>query len=69
MREIIVEIDSEGRATVKTQGYQGPACVEAVKQLLVKLKAMGVEVNVDSQKLTPEYYATQTQGTKAKIPA
>jgi len=67
MREIVVEIDEDGRATVKTQGYRGPGCLEAVKQLLARLKALGVDVQVDTQALTQEYYQTQTTQEKVKL--
>ncbi|MCJ7631025.1 DUF2997 domain-containing protein [Candidatus Bathyarchaeota archaeon] len=68
MREILVEIDKEGRATVKTQGFQGPACTEAVKRLAEKLRAMGIEVDQEKQTLTPEYYLQQqTQTQKVRV--
>jgi len=66
MREIIVEIDEEGKATVKTQGFQGPSCVEAVKQLMARLRALGVDVDVEKQTPTPEYYRVQ-QTTRAHV--
>jgi len=67
MREVIVEVDADGHATVKTQGFAGTSCVEAVKQLIARLKALGVDVDVDAQKLTAEYYQSQTQQTKVKL--
>jgi hypothetical protein len=68
MKEITVEIDAEGRATVKTQGFQGPACTEAVKELVKRLRAMGIDAQQEKQVLTPEYHQTvQTQTQKVRV--
>lgn len=56
MKEITIEIDKEGKAVVKTQGFAGPACLEATKQLAAKVKALGVDSATEKQILTGEYY-------------
>jgi len=66
MREILVEVDEDGKVTVKTQGYAGPSCVEALKRLMERLKALGIDSSLEKQQLTPEYYK-QTQTAKTRI--
>jgi len=60
MREIIVEIDPDGKATIKTQGFRGPSCLAEVEKLKARLRALGVEVDVERQEKTAEFYQTQT---------
>jgi len=60
MKEIIVEIDPDGRATIATKGFRGSSCLAEIEKLKARLKALGVEVDVEKQERTPEFYQTQT---------
>jgi len=68
MKEILIEVDSDGKVTIKTQGFQGAACLEAAKQLMAKLKALGIDANIEKTVLTPEYHQTQTTQQQVKVP-
>lgn len=61
MREVLVEIDQDGRATITTKGFRGPSCLAEIEKLKARLKALGVEVDVERQEKTPEFYQTETQ--------
>jgi hypothetical protein len=60
MREIIVEVDEDGRAKITTKGYAGAGCLAEVEKLKARVKALGIEVDVERQEKTAEYYQTQT---------
>lgn len=66
MREIIVEIDEDGRATIRTKGFRGPICLAEIEKLKARLKALGVEVDVEKQEKTPEFYQTQTTSQQVR---
>ena len=48
--ELEIEIDANGKVTVKTLGIKGAACLDVVKALA---KLLGRE---ESRELTPEFY-------------
>lgn len=56
--EIIVEIDSDGKVQVKTQGFRGKKCIDAAKQFE---KALG---KIESTKLTQEYHLKESHQVK-----
>ena len=67
LKEILVEIDEDGKVTVKTQGYRGPSCLEALKHLVSRLKSLGIESEVERQTPTNEYYQGQTAQEKVRL--
>ena len=64
MKEIRVEIDSNGKVRILYQGFQGEACFEEAKKLYNLLLSKGVQVTLEQVTPTQEYY--QTQITKQK---
>jgi hypothetical protein len=64
MREVRVEIDSNGKVRILYQGFQGSQCFEEAKKLYTLLKARGVEVSLEQILPTQEYYQTTLQKTK-----
>jgi hypothetical protein len=58
--ELEIEIDAQGRVTVRTIGIKGPRCLDYAEALALIL---GRE---ESRELTNEYYEAQ-QTTKAKV--
>lgn len=55
MEKIIVDIDDDGRITIKTEGFAGPGCKAATKNLE---KALGT---VRSAELTADYHKREAQ--------
>jgi hypothetical protein len=64
MKEIRIEIDSNGKVKILYQGFQGSQCFEEAKKLYTLLKAKGIDVSIEQVLPTQEYY--QTQITKQK---
>ncbi len=63
MKEIIIEITSEGQVHITTKGYSGKACIEE-SQFLKDL--LGTET---ARHLTPAYYSnTACQTVKKHLP-
>jgi len=58
MREIRVEIDSNGKVKILYQGFQGGECFEEAKRLYNLLRDKGVEVSLEQVAPTQEYYQT-----------
>ncbi|MCG8684057.1 MAG: DUF2997 domain-containing protein [Desulfobacterales bacterium] len=62
MKEIIVDISSEGDVKIETRGFEGKSCIaesEFLKELL------GKEVE---KQLTPAYFYTNKSKTKKYLP-
>jgi hypothetical protein len=53
--EIEIEINREGKVTVRTIGIKGPQCLDAAEQFA---QILGRE---ESRQLTQEYYESQQQ--------
>jgi len=62
MKEIIVDISSDGEIKVETRGFKGKSCV-AESQFLKDL--LGKEV---SQQLTPAFYQKDEETVKKYLP-
>lgn len=64
-KSIVVEVAPDGQVTVRAEGYTGPGCVEAVRQLAA---ALGV---ADEEEHLPEYdiivETEAEQGTDLKM--
>jgi hypothetical protein len=60
MREIRVEIDSNGKVRILYSGFQGEACFEEAKKLYNLLLSKGVQVSLEQVVPTQEYYQSQT---------
>jgi len=58
MRSFEIVIERDGRMKLRTQGFQGPACLEEAQRLKELVKALGVEVETEEVQLTEEYYQT-----------
>jgi hypothetical protein len=69
LKEILVEIDEDGKVTVKTQGYRGHSCLDALKGLVARLKTLGIEPEIERQTPTAEYYQSQTAEEKVRLQA
>jgi type 1 glutamine amidotransferase len=61
MKEIRIEIDSNGKVKILYSGFQGDACFEEAKKLYNLLKSKGVQVSLEQVVPTQEYYQIQTQ--------
>jgi len=64
MREIRVEIDSNGKVRILYSGFQGGECFEEAKKLYNLLRSKGVQVSLEQVTPTQEYYQTQIQKAK-----
>jgi hypothetical protein len=64
MKEIRIEIDSNGKVRILYQGFQGGECFEEAKRLYNLLRSMGVQVSLEQVAPTQEYY--QTSVTKQR---
>ena len=54
-QEIEIEIGADGKVTVRTKGFKGPACLD-VAQMLAQIIG-----NEESRQLTGEYYENSEQ--------
>lgn len=61
MREIVVEVDKDGRVKVLYRGFAGRECFEEAERLYKLLRAQGLEVAIEYIVPTQEYYA-RTKG-------
>jgi uncharacterized ferredoxin-like protein len=59
MEEVIVTVEKNGNARIKTKGFKGPACKLATKDLESALGAKTSDTN------TPEFYEKQPNLTVA----
>jgi hypothetical protein len=64
VREIKVEIDSNGRVRILYSGFKGGECFEEAKRLYTLLRSRGINVSLEQVIPTQEYYQTQTQKAK-----
>lgn len=64
MRKIGILISEEGKIEIKTEGFQGDACIKEADELLRKLREFGVEVETQEIKKTQEFYAVNEQKLK-----
>ncbi len=62
MKEIIVDISSDGEIKIETKGFKGKSCIDET-QFLKDL--LGKET---SQSLTPAYYEDQKTTVKKYLP-
>jgi type 1 glutamine amidotransferase len=60
MKEIRVEIDSNGKVRILYSGFSGGECFEEAKRLYMLLKSKGIQVTLEQVTPTQEYYQTST---------
>jgi hypothetical protein len=65
MRKIGIRIEN-GKLELRTEGFQGEACISEAETLIKKLKTLGVEVDTTEIEKTREFFTTQEQRTKVK---
>jgi len=61
MKRVNIEIDERGKIMIKTEGFQGEACVTEVEKLINELKSLGVAIDTENIQYTPEYYVNTTK--------
>jgi hypothetical protein len=61
MKQIIIDIDTDGSTTITTKGFRGAECL---KETLALEAALGVKI---SDEKTPEFNQTATQTNVARV--
>ena len=59
MKEIIIEINKNGKIKVLYKGFQGNLCFEEAKKLYQLLKNQGIDISIEQITPTQEYYIQQ----------
>ncbi|MGH9919147.1 MAG: DUF2997 domain-containing protein [Nitrososphaerales archaeon] len=65
MKRIIIQIDSDGKVQMRTEGFSGPACLKEMDKVLAKTAEYGVTTNTTKLEKTQEFYATEQVQTQA----
>lgn len=61
MREIVVEVDKDGRVKVLYRGFAGRECFEEAERLYRLLRAQGLDVAIEHVAPTQEYYTARAK--------
>lgn len=64
MQQVIVTVSPAGSVQIDAKGFKGNACEKATEQLHVVLGGGGAAVD---KKRKPDFFATNTTGTKATL--
>ncbi len=59
-KTIQVEVDKDGKLTIKQGGISGAACLKDWAKIVASLKENGVELPKQDQTKTADYYKTTT---------
>jgi hypothetical protein len=66
MKEIRIEVSSDGKVRILYSGFIGDECFKEAQKLYTLLKSKGVDVAIEQVTPTQEYYTTTIQ-QKTKV--
>ena len=66
MKKINVKIKN-GKITLETSGFEGPACIAEAEEIYRILKEAGVEIDLEKLEKKPEFYHAESVGTLYKV--
>ena len=61
MKEIVVEVDKDGKVKVLYRGFAGRECFKEAERLYKLLRAQGLEVAIEYIVPTQEYYTVRAK--------